>query len=335
MKKRSVLILALTSVLLSTGCSDNAGRYDNGSAEMKNIIVQGLGSIDGTGFKVYHQEDYVQEPEKESVVDTDEDMDINEIYLADIDIEDEKKVGDWIYFQYMMEETYHNDTYSYPVLFRYQENSSTAQRVTMNSCYFYEVAGELVYYLESLQMPYPDHGVLYVSEPDGKNKRMLEEELYYFQIVDEQYIYYTYRHDTIGVGLEGHALHRMNLDGSDKMVAAYEVSGIDGGDHFGGHFGYRVVDGWVDSELFRMELGAPADGYEKIVFKDIGDNDWVYYVTNRLMKARKDGSERTELDGEDDYDYVIEKIDGDWIYYRKSGVKYRIRTDGSGKEMVR
>ncbi len=81
-----------------------------------------------------------------------------------------------------------------------------------------------------------------------------------------------------------------------------------------------------------MELGEPADGYEKIVCKDIGDNDWIYYVTNRLMKARRDGSEQIELDGVDDYDYHIEKVEGDWIYYIKGGVKYRIRTDGTGKE---
>ena len=100
------------------------------------------------------------------------------------------------------------------------------------------------------------------------------------------------------------------------------------------HFDYRVDDGWVDCDTFKMKVGEPADGYEEIVFKDIGDNDWVYYVTNRLMKARKDGSEIVELDGVDDYYYEIERIEDDWIYYIKGGEKYKIRTDGTGKEAV-
>ena len=124
----------------------------------------------------------------------------------------------------------------------------------------------------------------------------------------------------------------MNLDGSDIMIAAYEVSEASG--MGGGHFHFEVVDGWVDCGEFKMELGAPADGYEKIVCKDIGDNDWIYYVTNRLMKARRDGSEQTELDGVDDYWYVINKVEGDWIYYTKRGMEYRIRTDGTGKERM-
>lgn len=162
-------------------------------------------------------------------------------------------------------------------------------------------------------------------------KRMLVDELFDFQIVDDQYIYYTYSYDTAGAGLDGHALHRMNLDGSEIMIAAYEVSGVD----FGvSHFEYKVVDGWVDCGTFKMELGEPADGFEKIVFYDIGDNDWVYYATNRLMKARKDGSESVELDGEGDYYYTVEKIEDDWIYYRKGGEKYKIKTDGSGKEAI-
>lgn len=70
-----------------------------------------------------------------------------------------------------------------------------------------------------------------------------------FQIVDEKYIYYIYRHDTVGVGLEGHALHRMNLDGSDIMLAAYEVSEASGMSR--GHFHYKVVDGWIDCGEFK------------------------------------------------------------------------------------
>lgn len=263
---------------------------------------------------------------KELVID----IDGEKIYPISIDIKDEKEVGDWVYFRYMLKETYGDDVVIYPALFRYQEDVYVAERVNNRACYSFEVVGDCVYYLDST-MGFQDHGELYVSRPDGKNERILDDELYDFQIVDEKYIYYTYRHDTVGVGLEGHALHRMNLDGSEIMVVAYEVSGIDIGTS---HFNYKVENGWVDCGTFKMELGEPANGYEKIVFKDIGDNDWFYYVTNRLMKARKDGSERVELDGVDDYYYEIEKIEDGWIYYIKGGERYKIRTDGSGKEAI-
>lgn len=263
-----------------------------------------------------------QSSAKELVIDIDGDK----IYPMSSDIIDEQKIGDWIYFRYMLEKTYNNYTVNYPALFRYQEADYVAERVNKSACYHFEVAGDCIYYLDST-ISFQDHGVLYISRPDENDDRILEDELYDFQIVDE-YIYYTYRHDTVGVGLEGHALHRMNLDGSDRMIAAYEVSGIDISTS---HFDYKVENGWVDCGTFKMELGEPADGYEKIVFADTGDNDWTYYVTNRLIKARKDGSERVELDGEDDYYYEIEKIEDDWIYYIKGGEKYKIRTDGSEK----
>lgn len=250
----------------------------------------------------------------------------NVIYPASSDIMDSIQAGNWVYFRYMIEETYNGDTINYPALFRYQTDELIAKRVNQRACYSFEIVGDCVYYLDGT-ISVQDHGELYVSRLDGENERLLADELHDFQIADEKYIYYTYRHDTVGAGLEGHALHRMNLDGSDSMVAAYEVSGID---MCISHFDYKVEDGWVDCGTFKMELGEPANGYEKIVFKDIGDNEWVYYVTNRLMKARKDGSERVELDGEDDYYYEIEKMEDGWIYYIKGGEKYKIREDGSG-----
>ena len=267
-----------------------------------------------------------QSEEKELV------MDINgeKIYPISVDMIDEQKVDGWVYFRYILTETYNDYTVTYPALFRYQEDVCKVERVNDRACYLFEIVGDRVYYLDS-SISYQDHGELYVSKVDGEDKRILEDELFGFQIVDEQYIYYTYRYDTVGVGLEGHALYRMNLDGSERMIAAYEVSGTDMNTS---HFDYKVEDGWVDCGTFKMELGEPADGYEKIVFKDIGDNDWIYYVTNRLIKARKDGSEIMELDGVDDYYYEIEKIEDDWIYYIKGGEKYKIQTDGSGKEAI-
>ncbi|GHV35358.1 hypothetical protein FACS18949_13150 [Clostridia bacterium] len=57
----------------------------------------------------------------------------------------------------------------------------------------------------------------------------------------------------------------------------------------------------------------------------------IYYTTNRLLKIRANGGEIIELDGSDDYWCEINKVDGDWIYYRKSEMSYRIKTDGTEK----
>jgi hypothetical protein len=324
-----VTILSLLFTMLFNN-KDNTIGIDDTTKEVNNVEINGNvnGNIyqNSTIYNLNEDIENVQSIEKELVIE----FNGERIYPISIDIMDEQNVGDWVYFRYMVEEKSDFDTLKYPALFRYKKDEKIARCVNEGACYSFEVVGDCVYYLDSTKS-FQDHGELYVSRPDGKNERLLDDELYDFQIVDEQYIYYTYRHDTYGVGLDGHALHRMRLDGSEIMIVAYEVSGTD----FGiSHFDFKVVDGWVDCGTFKMELGEPADGFEKIVFNDLKDNDWVYYVTNRLIKARRDGSEIVELDGVDDYWYEIERVEDDWIYYIKGGEKYKIRTDGSEKEAI-
>lgn len=300
---------------------------DNGDNSSNNSISNILDNSNETAAQ-NNDSNHAQKEHDDTA--TDDQTFVQEINLADADMQDQKKVGDLIYFRSMIEENY-NDVVQYPALFRYQEGDATAERVNYAACYSFDAVGDFVYYLDST-IAFQDHGILYALSPDG-SKEILDDELYDFQIVEERYIYYTYRHDTIGVGLEGHALQRMNLDGSEKMIAAYEVSCCEasGTNTSQSHFNYKVEDGWVDCGDFKMELGAPADGTEKIVYKEIGDNDYIYYVTNRLMKARKDGSEPMELDDVCDYWYQIYRVEGDWIYYYKGGMPYKIRTDGTGK----
>lgn len=332
-KKWLFRVIEIAMVLLLfvtfTGCKGSMVEVDEESKDVNNIEVSSKEEsvVPEESLQKEEEAEKNQSAESKLVIEVDGER----IYPTDSEIEDEQKVGDWVYFRYKLKETINNYESAYPVLFRYREEEPVAERVNDTACYTFDVVGDYVYYMDSTRGG-QDHGVLYVMRSDGQEKRKLVDELHDFQIVDDQYIYFTYRHDTVGVGLEGHALYRMNLDGSDIMIAAYEVSGAD----FGiSHFDYKVVDGLVDCGTFKIELGEPADGYEKIVFNDIGDNDWVYYVTNRLMKARKDGSERVELDGTDDYWYEIEKINDDWIYYYKGGEKYKIHTDGSGKEAIK
>lgn len=250
-------------------------------------------------------------------------------YPIPVDMKNINVVGEWTFFIHDITVDSSSERFTYPALFKYKNNES-AIRVSPRACYNYQVAQNSVFYMDSITM-IQDHGILYVSRPDGKNERLLDEDLYSFQLINDEYIYYLFRHDTLGVGLEGHALYRMNLDGTNKMIAAYEVSGAG----FGcSHFDYHVKDDWVYGDTFRIQLGNPANGFEKVeLLIDIEniEDDWIYYVTNRLIKARKDGSEQIELDGIDSYHYEINSIDEYWIYYTKGGVDYKIKKDGTNK----
>ncbi|GHU90642.1 hypothetical protein FACS1894202_10770 [Clostridia bacterium] len=133
-----------------------------------------------------------------------------------------------------------------------------------------------------------------------------------------------------------------------RDISSYEPSPIFKAFHF---FAFTIKDGWVYGENCRIKLGEPATGLEQIEFlppSDVPDtikNDedykcytnpansdkWIYYTTNRLLKIRANGGEIIELDGPDDYWCEINKVDGDWIYYRKSEMSYRIKTDGTEK----
>lgn len=86
-----------------------------------------------------------------------------------------------------------------------------------------------------------------------------------------------------------------------------------------------------------MILGFPANGLERIeLLSETNDTEdvCIYYVTNRLIKAKKDGSSLIELDEKDSHSYEIKRSDSNWIYYTKAGISYKIRKDGTGKEKI-
>lgn len=257
---------------------------------------------------------------------------VESFYPIAVDISNENKVGEWTY--YICNVTDEASGITYPALFKYKGNDSSI-RVSKRACYNYQIAKDSVFYLDST-ISIQDHGELFVSRPDGKNYRILEEELHDFQIVDNEFIYYTYRHDTVGVGLEGHALHRMNLDGSDINIVTYEIDGMG---ISGSSMDFKVKGDWAYGKNYRVKLGSPATGLEKVElldnYRDSNNDDWFYYTTNRLIKGRKDGTEQIELDGVDDFWYQIDNVDAEWIYYTKGQDTYKIRKDGTGKTITK
>ena len=248
------------------------------------------------------------------------------IYPVSENIIKEEVANGYTFFTYETSEKVGDTIITYPVLYKWKNNES-AERVSEYACPHFEVVNNSVIYLNASIVDF-SHGRLYIS--DGENERMLEEEVYDFTI-DGEYIYYSYCFDTTGVGLDGHALHRMDLDGNDIVAVAYELSGPD---LKGSHFDVVVKDGWAIYENYKIDIEHPADGLEKVVLLESIDDEWIYYTSNRLIKARPDGSELVILDEKDDFWYEIDAIDDNWIYYQKGNDSYKIDIDGNNKTKI-
>ena len=243
-------------------------------------------------------------------------------------MKDENVVNGWVYFLYPLEESGFENAYT---LYRRREDGTELTQLS-NRSDEYTVLNDCVYYTSYTYMH--DHGELRVIKPDAE-PLYLAYELYSYQII-EPYIYYIHSYDTIGVGIEGHALQRINLDGSNHMIVAYETAGPGIG---GGHWGFRVEGEYAYLNNIRIRMSEPADGTEVVeVIGPVGqeyDDEWIYYTTNCLIKARADGSEQIILDGDETTWLEISSMDDEWIYYGDVGQgNYKIRRDGSGKQKI-
>jgi len=245
-------------------------------------------------------------------------------------MKDENVINGWLYFLYPLKELGNPDVYR---LYRRLEDGTELTRISEARCDEYTIIDDCVYFASFSYTGY-EHGFLYVIRPD-EEPLLLADEMCGYQIV-YPHIYYAHSFDTIGVGIEGHALHRIDLDGGNHMIAAYETSGpgINSG-----HIG-EIKDGYVYYSNIRIKLGEPADGSEEVqVIAPLDtDNDdgWLYYSTNKLYKARPDGIEQTVLAGAEDSWIYISKVDDKWIYYHEqwSSVYCKIRKDGSEKTEI-
>lgn len=237
-------------------------------------------------------------------------------YPIGVDILNEKKVGKYTFFLYYISEKKDNEDIRYPVLYKW-EKGKTAERISKGACPHFEIEKNSIIYLNSTIVDL-SHGELYVARPDGKNKRIMEQEIYDFS-VDNGYIYFKYCFDNVGAGLKGHALQRMDINGDNVIIASYELSSpfLHENQHK-----FNVKNGWVVYSNYKVKIGNPADGLEKVVLLDDTNSDWIYYTTNRLIKAKPDGSQKEILDSEDDYWYQIDKIQDGKIYYQKGDKKY-------------
>lgn len=250
------------------------------------------------------------------------------VYPIGVDIFNEAQVGDYVFFRYKVKEKIGDDEFEYLALYRWKKGE-LAERISERACPHFEVARNSIIYLDST-LGDLSHGQLYVARPDGTRERVIEEELYDFS-VEHDYIYYVYCYDTVGVGLEGHALHRMDINGDNIITVAYEVSGPD---LRGDKYSFRIEDGWAIYSNYKIKTDKQADGLEKVVLLESIKEEWIYYTSNKLIKARPDGTEQVVLDDEDDFWYKIIKIEDGWIYYYKGEDMYKIDINGNNKEMI-
>lgn len=250
------------------------------------------------------------------------------IYPIGVDILNKEVVEEFTFFTYKTSEKVGDIIITYPVLYKWKEGYP-AERVSEGACPHFEIVKNSIIYLNST-LEDLSHGQLYVARPDGLNKRILEEEIYDFS-VDKEYIYFTYCFDTVGVGLNGNALHRMDLDGGNIVTVSYGLSSP----HLqGNHYEVRIEDGWAIYKNYKIEMGNPANGLEKVVLLEDTDADWIYYTSNRLIKAKPDGSEQIILDDIDDFWYQIDKIENGIIYYQKGNNSYKIDINGNNKSKM-
>ena len=245
-----------------------------------------------------------------------------------IDIFNETQVGDYTFFRYKVEEKYGDDVFGYLALDRWKKGE-LAERISERACPHFEVAHNTVIYLDS-SIGDLSHGLLYAARPNRKAERVLEQELYQFSVVND-YIYFIYCYDTVGAGLEGHALHRMDINGDNIITVAYEVCGPG---LRGSKYNFKIEDGWAVYSNYKIKIGGQADGLEKVVLLDNTKEDWIYYTSNKLIKARPDGTEQVVLDDGHSTYFWIDRIEDGWIYYCKGDAMYKIDINGNNKEMI-
>ena len=258
--------------------------------------------------------------------------------------------GGWIYYR-------SNDGGR---IYKVRTDGSERTKLNDESSSYINVVDGWIYYVKG----YEFGGRIYRMRTNGSERTKLNDESssYYINVVDG-WIYYV----VAGKG----GIYRMRIDGSECTQLTKEFSKyinvIDGWVYYQGSLRkiYRmrtdgsertqvhddaadyinVVDGWIYygkispyTWLYKMRI----DGSERTQLNDkhsdhINSVDgWVYYSNfsdnGRLYKIRTDGSGCTKLNDESWSNY-INVVDG-WIYYSGSGGICRIRTDGSGRQLV-
>lgn len=218
-------------------------------------------------------------------------------------------VGDWIYFM---------NGYHLGGLYRVKNDGSGLMKLSQTDVYWLQVVGDWIYYLGD--------GGLNRMKTDGTNRTRLTEDIVGSSnghiLVSEGWIYY--KNDS-----QSGNLYKMRLDGSDKTKL--DDTNI---------WFINVHQDWLyygsSAGFYKMKK----DGTHKVKVADYVSlsnvyGDWIYLVsTPNYIKMNLDG---TGVVSFEPYSGSPLSIINDWIYFKAvtNGEEhlYRIRTDGTGKEL--
>lgn len=227
----------------------------------------------------------------------------------------------------------------FPALFLLQKEKEAIQ-ISKNYCIKLDFLEDKLIFLESVDDS-SEYGKLRAVDKNGVICDLCIDDVIDFTCRDGN-IYLKYRQQSIAGDQKLFGLYRANPDGSEPTLVAYPIHGKNFRLDFNNLDQLTIKDGYISNEKGKLKLGDPASGLEEVILNKEYKFDWIYYATNRLIKAKPNGSERIVLDELADYKkdgfdpYIdIDLIDDEWIYYTVSGIKYKIGKNGEEKTLIR
>lgn len=202
------------------------------------------------------------------------------------------------------------------------DGTEVTQLTDQGGCSDITVGDGWIYYTVS-----SDQYKLYRMRVDGSGRKLLTDWCENINLV-EDWIYYTGLYD----GEDGRGIYRIRTDGTDreKIRDGYvEYLQIDNGNFYFRSEGYiyRVSSDWSDEETVN------ADNPSSINALNVAGN-WIYYVDGYpggVFRVSTDGSNLQKLANDSHAKILI--VEG-WIYIISADTTFRMRLDGSEREVV-
>jgi len=240
-------------------------------------------------------------------------------------------IGDWIYYG-----CYASDKHG---IYKIRTDGTEETKLTdENAVRCLSVVGDWLYYVND------DDACLYKMKTDGSERSQILNTPVVYMIVDGEWIYYnSLQIDATNVYSY---IYKIRTDGTENALISTD----------GGYF-WNIVGDWIYYEnngslnngdnLCKIKTDGTeqtqisADDYGYSFINIVGD--WVYYThegpyVNSIYKSKLDGTNETVLCGpqKSAAALIYINIANDWIYFIDiSDYKmYRIRTDGTGQEMI-
>lgn len=260
------------------------------------------------------------------------------IKLCDHSAREINIIGDWVY--------YIHTTNNGPRVYKIKTDGTDSTELTHEQSDSLRTAGGWIYYLETTTIASQDKTpqdeyeepeqeyAFYKMKLDGTDKTRISSDQCIYVNIAEDWIYYSDFSDNS-------KLYKMKTDGSNRTKLSDDraLQVVVEGDWI------YYVNSSANSNIYKMKTDGT--GKTRIVSSNVSymnvSGDWIYYNNTNdnwsLYKVKTDGTNNMKLDYEQHLNgiYIID----DWIYYdvpagiwSRYAFMYKIRPDGSGKEMV-